>query len=159
MCVTSPEKRLAELGIELPELPKAAGMYRSSKRSGNLVYVSGHVPAGFDPAIPVIGQIGKELTPAQGTEAARLTALCILASLRSDLGSLDRITQIVKVFGMLKCAPGFNRTPDIINGASALLIDIFGIDAGSHARSAIGVAELPFGMAVEIEMIIEVEQS
>ncbi|HVB41354.1 MAG TPA: RidA family protein [Streptosporangiaceae bacterium] len=150
--------RLAELGIELPRVPKPAGMYRSSRQSGDLVFVSGHVPMDLDPAIPVIGQVGTDLTLEQAQAAARHTALCMLASLRADLGSLDRISKVVKIFGMVKCAPGFTRTPEVINGASALLIEIFGTE-GTHARSAIGVAELPFGMAVEIEMIVELEES
>ncbi|WP_214103826.1 RidA family protein [Acrocarpospora catenulata] len=154
----SAEKRLAELGLTLPEVPRPAGLYRSAKQSGDLVFVSGHVPMNLDPGIPVIGHVGGELTLEQGQEAARLTALCMLASLRADLGDLDRIRSVVKLFGMVKCAPGFTRTPDVINGASALLAEVFG-DEGRHARSAIGVAELPFGMAVEIEMIVEVEPS
>jgi enamine deaminase RidA (YjgF/YER057c/UK114 family) len=152
----SPERRLRELGLTLPRVPTPAGMYRSAKRSGNTVYVSGHVPMGFDPAIPVIGRVGAELTVEQGREAARLTGLAMLASLRAELGSLDRVTSVVKVLGFVKCAPGFYRTPDVINGCSALLADVFG-PAGQHARSAIGVAELPFEMAVELEMIVEVE--
>jgi enamine deaminase RidA (YjgF/YER057c/UK114 family) len=112
---------------------------------------------GLDPAIPVTGLVGRDLTLEQGQQAARLTALCMLSSLRADLGSLDRIKGVVKLFGMVKCAPGFTRTPDVINGASELLAELLG-EHGQHARSAIGVAELPFGMAVEIEMIVEVEQ-
>lgn len=151
-----PEQRLRELGIELPDLPVPQGIYRSAKRTGNTVYVSGHVPMGFDPTIPVVGHVGAELTVDQGREAARLTTLAMLASLRAELGSLDRVTNVVKVLGFVKCANGFNRTPDVINGCSALLVELFGA-AGRHARSAIGVAELPFGMAVELEMIVEVE--
>lgn len=156
--VTSPERRLRTLGITLPDVPAPAGVYRSAKRVGDLVYVSGHVPMGFDPSIPVVGEVGAELTLEDGQRAARLTTLAMLASLRAELGSLDRVTGIVKVLGFVKCAPGFNRTPDVINGCSALLVELFG-EAGRHARSAIGVAELPFGMAVELEMIVEMEEA
>lgn len=155
--MSSTERRLTELGIKLPRAPRPAGLYRSSKQCGNLVFVSGHVPIGLDPAIPVTGFVGRDLTLEQGQQAARLTALCMLSSLRADLGSLDRIKGVVKLFGMVKCAPGFTRTPDVINGASELLAQLLG-EQGQHARSAIGVAELPFGMAVEIEMIVEMEQ-
>ncbi|CRK57287.1 Translation initiation inhibitor [Alloactinosynnema sp. L-07] len=150
----SAEARIKELGIDLPELQVPAGIYLPVRRSGPTVYVSGNVPSGADPSVPVIGHVGGELTVEQGKHAARLTALNLLAALRWDLGSLDRITGILKVFGMVKCAPGFNRTPEVINGCSELLVEIFG-DSGRHARSAIGVAELPFGMAVEIEMVAE----
>jgi enamine deaminase RidA (YjgF/YER057c/UK114 family) len=153
--MSGPEKRLAELGIELPAVPEPAGLYLPAKRVGNTMYVSGHVPMGLDPSIKVIGQVGLDLTVAEGQEAARRTGLAMLASLRRELGTLDRITDIVKVFGMVKCGPGFTHTFEVINGCSALLAEVFG-ERGRHARSAVGVAELPFGMAVEIEMIVEV---
>jgi enamine deaminase RidA (YjgF/YER057c/UK114 family) len=149
------ERRLAELGIVLPEPPEPAGMYRPVRRSGGLLYLSGQVPMGFPPEIPVIGKVGRDLTLEQAQEAARLTALNLLAALRRELGDLDQVGGIVKLFGMVNCTPGFTRTPEVINGCSALLIEIFG-ERGRHARSAIGVAELPFNMAVEIEMIAEI---
>jgi enamine deaminase RidA (YjgF/YER057c/UK114 family) len=99
------------------------------------------------------GKVGATLTLEQGRQAARMTALSILATLNSELGSLDRVGQILKVFGMVNCAPGFNQTPAVIDGASDLLVDVFG-DAGRHTRSAVGMAELPFDIAVELEMTL-----
>ena len=96
------------------------------------------------------------MTLEQGREAARRTGLSILATVRAALGSLDRVRQVVKVLGMVNCAPGFNRTPEVIDGCSDLLVEVFG-DAGRHTRSAVGMAELPFDIAVEIELILEVE--
>jgi enamine deaminase RidA (YjgF/YER057c/UK114 family) len=148
----TPEQRLAELHIELPRAATPAGLYLPVRRWKDTLYVSGHVPTDGDDAGPVIGKVGADLTLEQARDAARMTGLNLLAALRQDLGSLDRVAGILKVFGMVKCAPGFTQTPDVINGCSELLIDVFGAP-GRHARSAIGVAELPFGMAVEIEMI------
>jgi enamine deaminase RidA (YjgF/YER057c/UK114 family) len=99
------------------------------------------------------GKVGATLTLEQGRQAARMTALSILATLNSELGSLDRVGQILKVFGLVNCAPGFNQTPAVIDGASDLLVDVFG-DAGRHTRSAVGMAELPFNIAVELEMTL-----
>jgi enamine deaminase RidA (YjgF/YER057c/UK114 family) len=149
------EDRLTELGIVLPEPPRAVGTYLPVRRSGDLLYLSGQVAMGFPADIPVTGKVGMDITLEQAQECARLTGLNLLATLRAELGDLDRVCCIVKLFGMVNCAPDFNRTPEVINGCSALLIDVFG-DAGCHARSAIGVAELPYGYSVEIEMIAEV---
>jgi enamine deaminase RidA (YjgF/YER057c/UK114 family) len=103
----------------------------------------------------IIGTVGGDLTLEEGREAARLTALSILATMHDELGDLDRVRRIVKVFGMVNVAPGFDRTPAVIDGASDLLVEVFG-EAGRHTRSAVGMAELPFGIAVEIELIAEV---
>lgn len=97
------------------------------------------------------GKVGRDLTLEQGQQAARMTGLSILATLNAELGGLDRIERVIKVFGMVNCAPGFNQTPAVINGCSDLLVEIFG-DAGRHTRSAVGMAELPFDIAVEIEL-------
>jgi enamine deaminase RidA (YjgF/YER057c/UK114 family) len=104
----------------------------------------------------VIGKVGGDLTLEQGRDAARTTALSILATMQVELGDLDRVRQMVKVFGMVNVAPGFNQTPAVIDGCSDVLVEIFG-DAGRHTRSAVGLAELPFGIAVEVELIAEVD--
>ena len=142
--------RLIELGIELPPPSSPAGNYLSCVVDGSLVYVGGHGPISGDAVVR--GKVGGDLTLEQGRSAARTTALSILASLASELGELDRIERILKVFGMVNVAPGFNQTPAVIDGASDLLVEVFG-DAGRHTRAAVGLAELPFGIAVEIELI------
>lgn len=144
-----------ELGIVLPELFPPAGNYLGCARSGDLLYVGGHGP--IDGTRVVTGKVGRDLTLEQGREAARLTALSILATMHAELGDLDRVRRIVKVFGMVNVAPGFNKTPAVIDGCSDVLVDIFG-DAGRHTRSAVGLAELPFDIAVEIELIAEVRE-
>lgn len=148
------EERLARLGIELPAPARPVANYLSCKRSGDLLFVGGHGPVGAEGAVR--GKVGGILTAAQGKEAARLTALSILATVRAELGSLDRVRQVVKVLGMVNCAPGFNRTPEVIDGCSDLLVAVFG-DAGRHTRSAVGMAELPFDIAVEIELVLETD--
>ena len=122
--------------------------------SGGHAYVSGHGPIDGDKVL-VAGRVGDEVSLEQGYEAARLTGLSILASLRQELGDLDRVTAWVKALGLVNCAPGFNSTPAVINGFSELIVDLWGA-AGRHARSAIGAAELPFDMSVEVEAIVEV---
>jgi enamine deaminase RidA (YjgF/YER057c/UK114 family) len=145
------EERLDELGIALPDAPKPLANYVPALRAGDLVFLSGHGPIAADGTV-VTGKVGGELDVEQGKAAARLTTVNLLATLRSELGSLDRVAGIVKVFGMVNCAPGFADLPTVVNGCSDLLVDVFG-DAGRHARSAMGAAELPFGIAVEIELI------
>ena len=149
----SAEDRLqASSGSSFPTFRRPAATSR--RASGDLVYVSGQGPVG--PGGLVKGQVGRALSLAQGVDAARLTGLNLLAVLRAELGSLDRVASIVKLLGMVNCAPGFNDTPGVINGCSDLLIDVFG-EAGRHARSAVGMAELPFDIAVEIELIAEID--
>lgn len=145
------EDRLRALGITLPAVFPPAGNYLGCVVDGDLVHVGGHGPVDGDRTI--VGKVGADLTLERGREAARMTALSILATLNAELGGLDRIGRILKVFGMVNCAPGFNRTPAVIDGASDLLVEIFG-EAGRHARSAVGMAELPFDIAVEIEMTV-----
>jgi enamine deaminase RidA (YjgF/YER057c/UK114 family) len=145
---------MTELGIVLPEVSKPVANYESCARSGNTLYVGGHGPA--DGTRVVIGRIGSDLTLEQGREAARLTGLSILATMQEELGDLDRVRRIIKVFGMVNVAPGFNQTPEVIDGCSDVLVDIFGA-AGRHTRSAVGMAALPFDIAVEIELIAEVD--
>lgn len=147
------ETRLTELQIELPEVFAPVGNYLGCKRVGHLLYVGGHGPTSKDGVIT--GKVGGEVSLERGQKAARATALACLATARAELGSLDRVKQVVKVFGMVNTAPGFNRTPAVIDGCSDVLVEIFG-DAGRHTRSAVGMAELPFDISVEIEMVLEV---
>jgi len=150
--------RLAELGLELPRAfsapPGAEFRFAAARVAGDLVHVSGHGP--LDGAeILMSGRIGEDLDARQGYDAARLTGLSILATLDELLGDLDRVTGWVKALGFVRCAPGFNETPAVIDGFSDLILELWGGE-GRHARSAIGVAELPFGIPVEIEAIAEI---
>ena len=142
--------RLESLGITLPPVFPPAASYLGCVIDGGLVYASGHGPVAGDQMIR--GKVGGALTLEQGRQAARTTALSILATLQAELGDLDRIERFVKVFGMVNVAPGFDQLPAVIDGCSDLLAEVFG-EAGRHARSAVGFAELPFGIAVEIELI------
>lgn len=150
------ERRLAQLGIELPEPAPAAGNYLPAKWAGNLVFLSGAGPVELDRSGLVTGKVGRDLSLEVAQRAARLTGINLLAALRGEIESLDRVRQVVKLLGMVNCAPGFDEMPAVINGCSDLMVEVFGV-AGRHARSAVGMAELPFGMAVEIEAIFEVE--
>jgi enamine deaminase RidA (YjgF/YER057c/UK114 family) len=141
--------RLRELGIVLPAVSPPGGNFLSCVVDDGMVYVSGHGPIDGDAV--VTGKVGADLTVAEAREAARLTGLSILATLQEELGDLDRIARIVRILGMVNVAPGFDQTPAVINGCSDLLVEVFG-DAGRHARSAVGLAELPSGIAVEIEL-------
>ncbi len=141
--------RLRELGIELPPPFPPAGNYLACVIDGRDVHVGGHGPIAGDDIVR--GKVGADLTLEEAHDAARMTGLSILATLHAELGDLDQIERIVKVFGMVNCAPGFNQTPAVINGCSDLLVAVFG-EAGRHTRSAVGMAELPFDIAVEIEL-------
>jgi len=141
--------RLHELGISLPSVFPPAGNYVGCVVVGDMVHVGGHGPVDGD--IVIRGKVGRDVSLDEARRAARMTALSILATLQAELGDLDRIEQIVKVFGMVNVAPGFNQTPQVIDGCSDVLVEIFG-DAGRHTRSAVGLAELPFDIAVEIEL-------
>jgi enamine deaminase RidA (YjgF/YER057c/UK114 family) len=151
----SPEARLKALGIQLPPAPKPVASYVPAVRTGNLVFLAGQGPLA-DGKPTVTGKVGAELTEQQGYQAARATILISLAALRAEIGSLDRVSRVVKVVGWVNSAPGFTRQPWVINGASDLLVEIFG-DAGRHARSSVGANELPFNIPVEIEVIVEVK--
>ena len=142
-------QRLAELGITLPPVFPPAGNYLGCVVQDDIVYVGGHGPVNGDDM--VVGKVGGDLSLADGQRAARMTALSMLATLQAELGDLDRIERIIKVFGMVNVAPGFNQTPAVINGCSDVLVEIFG-DAGRHTRSAVGMAALPFDIAVELEL-------
>jgi len=149
------EAKLKELGLELPPTPRPAANYVGAVQTGNLLFISGHGPT-KDGKMAYVGKVGKDLSVEQGYEAARLVALNCLASAKSVLGDLDRIKRVVKVLGMVNCSEDFGDQPKVINGASDLLVQLFG-DSGRHARSAVGMQALPFGIAVEIEMIFELE--
>ena len=151
--MTGVDARLAELGIVLPEPFPPAGNYLSCSRAGDLLFVGGHGP--IDGADVIVGKVGTDLTLEQGRAAARMTALSLLATMQAELGSLDRVEQIVKVFGMVNVGGTFNQTPAVIDGCSDLLVDVFG-ESGRHTRSAVGLAALPFDIAVEIELIARV---
>jgi enamine deaminase RidA (YjgF/YER057c/UK114 family) len=144
-------ERFEQLGIVLPPPMPPAGNYVPCFVDDDVVYVGGHGPVAGD--VIIRGKVGGDLTLEQGREAARMCALSMLATLDAELGSLDVVDSVMKVYGMLNVAPGFNRTPAVIDGCSDLLTDVFG-DAGRHTRTAIGVAELPFDIAVETEMIV-----
>jgi enamine deaminase RidA (YjgF/YER057c/UK114 family) len=149
----SASARLKELGIELPEVAKPLASYVPAVRSGNLVYTSGQLPTQAG-KLAATGKVGAGVTPEQGKEFARICALNALAAVDSLVG-VDSVTQVVKVVGFVASAPGFNGQPGVINGASDLLAEVFG-DRGSHARSAVGVAELPLDSPVEVELVVEV---
>lgn len=150
-----PHARLYDLGIELPTPSPPVANYVRTVRTGNLVFTSGHGPVNADGNL-VKGKLGKDLTVEQGYEAARLTAIALLASLQQEIGDLSRVRRVVKVLGMVNSDPAFTDQSKVINGFSDLLVEVFG-ERGRHARAAVGMASLPMGMAVEIEMIVEVE--
>lgn len=138
----------------LPETPKPAGNYVEAVRTGNLVFVSGHGPRRDDGTF-IVGKLGRDLTVEQGYQAARLTMLNCLSTLKAELGDLDRVSRFVKVLGLVNCIEDFEAHPQVINGGSDLLVELFG-ERGRHARSAVGMQGLPFNIAVEIEMVVEV---
>ncbi len=145
--------RLAELGLSLPQVTKPVASYVPAVVTGNLVFTAGQLPFA-DGALPATGKVGAEVSPEDAQGFARTCALNALAAAESVIGSLDRVTRIVKVVGFVASAPGFTGQPAVINGASDVLGEIFG-DAGRHARSAVGVAVLPLDAPVEVELILE----
>lgn len=154
--MTATEDRLRALGLQLPEplrLPPGAKLsFPWVRIAGDRALISGHGPTLADGSLAKpLGKVGAEVSEEQAYEAARLTGLAILGSLQRELGSLDRIVAWVRIFGMVNSAPGFGRQPAVINGFSDLIVDVFGEERGAHARSAVGMAELPFGIPVEIE--------
>jgi enamine deaminase RidA (YjgF/YER057c/UK114 family) len=149
------EERLHELGIELPPAPRALASYVPVAVSGPFAFVSGQVPMS-EGALMWTGKLGAELDVSVGAEAARRCAVQALAALRAELGSLDRVRRIVKVTVFVASAEGFTDQPKVANGASDLLVELFG-DAGRHARAAVGAPELPLGAPVEVELIAEIE--
>ena len=151
--VGTAEENLKQKNIKLPAAASPVANYVPAVRVGNLLFLSGAGPGPNDPR----GKVGKELTLDQGYQAARATGLNLLAATGAALGSLDKVKRIVKVLGMVNSAPGFTDQPKVINGFSDLMVEVFGETVGKHARSAVGMSELPFNIPVEIEMIVEVE--
>ncbi|MBF4462868.1 RidA family protein [Rathayibacter sp. VKM Ac-2878] len=145
-------ERLAELGIELPAVAAPAGAYVPAVVQGSLVYTAGQIPF-VNGTLATVGKVGAEVSPEVAKDLARVCVLNALAAVADAIGSLDRVTQIVKLTGFVASGPGFTGQPGVINGASELLGEVFG-EAGRHARSAVGVAELPLGAPVEVELIV-----
>ena len=148
-------ERLQAAGLVLPDLPVAGGNYLPFRVVGSLVFLPG-VISSWNGELRFRGKVGAELTIEQGYEAARMCALNLLANLQAAIGDLDRVRQIVTVNGYVNCVPGFPASPKVINGASDLLVELFG-DAGRHVRAAVGVAGLPLDAAVEVQMTVEIE--
>lgn len=151
----SAEERIKELGIQLTKPKPPIANYVRAVRTGNLVFLSGHGPSKPEGGF-VTGKVGQDLTLEEGKEAARLTAISLLSSLRAEIGDLNKVTRIVKLTGMVNCGPSFTGHSQVINGCSDLLVQVFGEKKGKHARAAVGMVSLPIGLAVEIEMIVEV---
>lgn len=151
----SAENRLKELGIELPPPPSPAGNYVSGVRTGNLLFMSGCGPRKND-GTSMRGKVGSDLSVEEAYQAARLVGLNMLANIRAELGSLDNVVRVVKVLGMVNAEPDFIDHPKVINGYSDLMVEVFG-DAGRGGRSAVGMGSLPFQIAVEVEMVLEVK--
>lgn len=151
----SAEENFSNLNLELPPAPKPVGVYKPIVFVDNLAYLSGHGPLNPDGSL-ITGRVGESLDLAGGYCAAKQTGLAMLATLRSALGSLDRVKRVVKTLGLVNCTDDFQEQPKVINGCSELFADVFGEDAGVGARSALATNTLPGGIAVEIEMIVEV---
>lgn len=147
------DARIAALGLSLPDAPSPAANYVGATMAGPFLFISGQGPAKGDGF--VAGKAGAALSVEEGREAARLVALALIAHMKAALGDLDRVVRIVKLFGMVNAAPDFTEHPAVINGASDLMVEVFG-EAGRHARSAVGMASLPVGIAVEIEAVVEI---
>ena len=151
--VSEIDARLKALGIDLPTPPPPAANYVPTVTTGKLVFVSGQVPMAPQ-GVKFVGKLGREFTVEEGREAARICAINVLGCLKAALGDLGRIARVVKVVGFVASAPGFSGQPGVVNGASELFGEVFG-EAGRHARSAVGVAELPLGAPVEVELVVE----
>ncbi|WP_412515884.1 RidA family protein [Actinomadura madurae] len=152
--MSTPEERIRELGIELPEVVPPVASYVPTARTGSLVYTAGQVPL-VKGELGATGKVGAEVDAEEAARQARICALNCVAALKAELGELSRVVRIVKVVGFVASAPDFHGQPEVINGASDLLVEVFG-DAGRHARSAVGVAVLPRDVPVEVELIAEV---
>jgi enamine deaminase RidA (YjgF/YER057c/UK114 family) len=153
----SAEARLKEQNIALPAPPTPMANYVSAVRTGNLLFLAGHGPSRAEGKPMARGTLGRDMSVEEGYKAARDVGLNLLATVRASLGSLDRVKRVVKVLGMVNSADGFGDQPKVINGFSDLMVEVFGEAIGKHARSAVGMAGLPMGIPVEIEMILEVE--
>ena len=148
------EDKLKEMGLTVPEPPPPGGNYIPARRTGNVVFLSGVTPSRPD-GTSFQGKLGRDLTVEEGYAAAQNCALKLLANLKKEIGDLDNVTKVIKLLGMVNSDPDFTQPPAVVNGCSDLLVNIYG-DRGRHARSAVGLATLPGGVAVEIEMIVEV---
>ena len=153
----SAEKRLQELKIQLPAAPKPVAKYKPAVQVGNILYVSGHGPAKLDAKSPIVGKVGADFTTEQGKESARLVAINILATVRATIGSLDKVKRLVKTLGMVNSTAEFKDHPQVINGFSELMAEVFGEDAGVGTRSAVGMGSLPGNIPVEVECLFEVQ--
>lgn len=152
----TPEERLKQLGITLPPPPKPVAKYKPALVVGAMLYVSGHGPAKLNGQAPLLGKLGSKLTVEQGKESARLVGINILATVRNTLGSLDKIKRLIKTLGMVNATPEFLEHPQVINGFSELMAQVFGEDAGVGTRSAVGMGSLPGDIPVEVECMFEV---
>lgn len=152
---TTAEQKLEALGIELPKASSPVANYVNAVQTGNLLFLAGKGPTKAD-GTHITGKVGADLTIEEAYAAARLTGINQLAVLKAELGSLDRVKRVVKVLGMVNCGEDFTQQPEVINGFSDLMVEVFG-DKGKHARAAVGMGSLPRNIAVEIEMIVEVE--
>lgn len=153
----SAEARVTELGLELPQAPAPGGNYTPMVQVGDLCYVSGHGPLKPDGQM-LKGRVGSEVSQEEGYAAARQVGLAMLATLRANLGSLDRVVRVIKVLGMVNAAPDFETHPQVMNGFSDLMVEVFG-DPGRAARSAIGMGSLPGNISVEVEAIVQVKEA
>lgn len=152
--MTSPEERLAELGLAVPEVAKPVAVYLPAVRTGNYIFTSGQLPM-RDGQLIATGKVGAEITPEQAVECARQCALNAIAAVRAEIGDLSKIKRIVKVVAFVASAPDFTGQPGVANGASELFGEVFG-EIGRHARSAVGVSVLPLDAPVEVELLVEV---
>ena len=150
------EQRIMDLGIELPEPDQPVANYVKAVVSGNMVYLAGHGPSRADGSL-IVGKVGRDLTEKEGYEASRLTGIAMLSTLKNTIGDLNRVNRLVKVLGLVNCVEDFGNQPEVINGFSDLMVEVFG-ENGKHARSAIGMESLPRNIAVEIEMIVELKE-
>ena len=155
--MATPETRIKELKLTLPPAPKPVAKYKTALLVGNLLYVSGHGPVKTDGKNVVFGRLGADLSLEQGKEAARSVGLAILSTVKGTLGSLDRVKRLVKTLGMVNSTPDFKDHPQVINGFSELMAEVFGEDAGVGTRSAVGMGSLPGNIPVEVECLFEVQ--
>ncbi|MEM8965866.1 MAG: RidA family protein [Bacteroidota bacterium] len=149
------EQKLEEMGVTLYEMPPPTANYVRAVRSGNLIFLAGHGPMKPD-GKNVTGKLGKDLSVAEGKEAARYTAIALLSTLKEEIGDLDQISRVVKVHGMVNSTPDFTDHSQVMNGFSDFMVELFG-ESGKHARAAVGMGSLPGNIAVEIEMVVEVK--
>lgn len=150
------DKKLADMGFELPEVSEAVGIYKRVVVVGNMAYLAGHIPRTADGEI-MRGKVGADVDLEQAQEAARRSALAMLASLEAELGTLNKVKRLVKTTGMVNCTPDFTDQPKVINGCSELIRELFGQENGVGARAAVGMSSLPAGAIVEIEAIFEIQ--